>query len=74
MHLPVEQVIVDSNPSCSAMNKELFQKYVDLIMSMSLDMKNDTIDESHYCNMLELAIEKMCVNIAGGEFKNGSFE
>ena len=56
------------------MNKELFQKYVDLIMSMSLDMKNNTINESHYCNVLELAIEKMRVNIAGGDFVNGSFE
>lgn len=56
------------------MNKELFQKYVDLIMSMSLDMKNNNIDEYHYCNMIELAIEKMRVNLSEGEFKNGSFE
>lgn len=56
------------------MNKELFQKYVDLIMSMSLDMKLGKVDESHYCNMIELVIEKMRVNIVGGEFKNGSFE
>jgi hypothetical protein len=56
------------------MNEELFQKYVDLIMSMCLDMKNGNIDESHYCNMIELAIGKMRVNIIGGEFRNGSFE
>ena len=43
-------------------------------MSMCLDMKNGNIDESHYCNMIELAIGKMRVNIIGGEFRNGSFE
>ena len=40
------------------MNQEL-EKYVDLIMSMSVDFKMGQISEEHYLNMLKLMIESI---------------
>ena len=55
------------------MNIELFQKWVALVDTLNSHVKIGKISEEEYCNVLELAIEKMRLVIAGGTFRNGGF-
>lgn len=46
------------------MNKSEFEKYADLVMSMSLDFKTGKITAKHYANCLSMCTDAMVKMVA----------